>query len=525
VAENSAAGLVRSWHSCQLPNPPKHIFLLENHDEAFYIWQNAKVTHRVLVHIDAHHDMWWINDNATITIANFICPALKQDFVSEVIWVVPYATFANSNNTRSLVAQVNALLKDYPIKSRTLVKTGDRIIGSILGKQLIICTLRSIPTLHDNVLLDIDVDYLIIPRVTYEEYDNHDLFPWCWPCELVEELQGIRSDLITVAYSVEGGYTPLQWKYLGDELALRLNLVTETDSRLEGMEQIRQGAEAEALGDVIKAELRYRAASNLLPVYAAPLYRLARLLKKQRRIDEGRQAYQKAVDLDSSYRGAYSSAGFHFYWNKQYKAAELEFREIQALNPQDPHAHLGLGLLAKRRERWDHAERHLNDALEIDECLVDAQYALAEVLVEKGEKERAINAYERALSLGLKGYKPLSGPILTHAGTNRILDPFHRKAYVRLSTLYEQSGSTGKAANALRISMAGSADTVTSRLRLARLYVKMHRWRNAAWEILHALRILPKRSAETLVVSAKFYGKTRTGIWLVLRKSIRVTPT
>lgn len=32
----------------------------------------------------------------------------------------------------------------------------------------------------------------------------------------------MRWDLATIAYSVEGGYTPIQWKYVGDELAARL---------------------------------------------------------------------------------------------------------------------------------------------------------------------------------------------------------------------------------------------------------------------------------------------------------------
>src|SRR5260370_33658624 len=145
---------------------------------------------------------------------------------------------------RSLVAQVSALLKDYPIKSRKLVRKDDRIIASILGKRLIICTLRSIPAFRENVLLDIDIDYLIIPRVTYKEYNHHGLFPWCWPCELVNELQGLRSDLVTIVYFVQCGYMPLQWKYFWDELILRLQLVSESYSHLEWLEEIRHEGKA-----------------------------------------------------------------------------------------------------------------------------------------------------------------------------------------------------------------------------------------------------------------------------------------
>ena len=492
--------------------PPElpHVFLLENHDEAFYVWQNNKVTQRILVHIDAHHDMWWISDQANITIANFICPALKQDFVKEVIWVVPDATFANSTNRKSILAHVTTLLKEYPVKSRKLVLTNECIIASVLGKTLSVCTLRSIPPRRENVLLDVDVDYLIIPRVTYRESDHHLLLPWCWPCELVNHLRGMQSDLITVAYSVQGGYTPLQWKYLGDELVLRLKQANESGSRLEGMGQIRQGAEAEVRGEVTQAEVKYRAAMDLLPESAAPSYRLARLLTKLSRVQEARPFYQKAVAQDSSYRGAYSSAGFHFYWSRQFNAAETEFREMQALNPEDLYAHLGLGLLAKKRQRWDDAERYLQAALAMDESLIDAQHALADVLVKKGKKEGAVKAYERALKLGLMGRKPLSGPILTNIGVNRILDPWHSKAYARLSALYEQSGSIEKAVNALRISIAGSVDGVMSRLRLARLYLKQRCWRNAALEIWQALRALPNDVRKRWVLLRHWLSTTRT---------------
>jgi tetratricopeptide (TPR) repeat protein len=471
-----------------MPQQLPRVFLLENHDEAFYIWQKNKVRQRILVHVDAHHDMWWISDQANITIANFICPALKQDFVNEIIWVVPDATFANFATKKSIVTHVTALLKGYPVKSQKLVLTDECIIASVLGKRLTVCTLRSIPAHRENVLLDIDVDYLIIPRVTYQENDHHLLLPWCWPCQLVNYLHGMQSDLITVAYSVQGGYTPLQWKYLGDELALRLKHTNESGNRLEGMQQIRQGAEAEVRGEVTQAEVKYRVAMDLLPESAAPSYRLARLLTKLSRVHEARPFYEKAVAQDSSYRGAYSSAGFHFYWSRQFNAAETEFREMQALNPEDPYAHLGLGLLAKKRERWDDAERHLQAALAMDEGVIDAHHALADVLAKKGKKERAINAYERALKLGLMGHKPLSGPILTNIGANRILDPWHSKAYARLSVLYEQGGSIEKAVNALRISIAGSVDGVMSRLRLARLYIKQRCWRNAVLEIWQALR-------------------------------------
>ena len=62
-------------------------------------------------------------------------------------------------------------------------------------------------------------------------------------------------------------------------------------------------------------------------------------------------------------RGAYSCAGFHFYWSGQFVAAELDFLIMQALYPGVAFTHFGLELLAKERNLWDDAERHLRAAL------------------------------------------------------------------------------------------------------------------------------------------------------------------
>jgi len=73
-------------------DPIDHIFLMENHDRAYHLWRGAGLRQRILVHVDAHHDMSWIDDCRSLSIANFICPALKENIVREVCWVVPDGT-------------------------------------------------------------------------------------------------------------------------------------------------------------------------------------------------------------------------------------------------------------------------------------------------------------------------------------------------------------------------------------------------------------------------------------------------
>jgi len=478
--------------SCVGIDSIRHVHLIENHDQALHIWRAAGVKQRMLVHIDAHHDMRWMGDQDVVTIANFICPALKQDLVREVVWVAPEGSFDNRETRQSILRHLKRILKEYPGASQSPLVEKDRITASVLGKKLTVCPVRAMPALSEAVLLDIDVDYFIIPRVSHGESDRHASLPWCWPSDLVAQLHGIPTDLITVAFSVEGGYTPLKWKYLGDELVVRLTTQGFGGSDVEGTERMRAGGEAEFRGEISVSESNYRQAMDLLPCSAAPPYRLARLLASVGRVDEGRRLYGQAVALDRSYGGAYSGAGFHSYWRGAFEAAKREFCDILALNPEDPFAHLGLGLLAKRRKGWDEAEQHLRSALTVDNCLVDAQHALGDVLVKQDNQQDAIKAYERALKLGLMGHKPLSGPISTHTQDHQLLDPLHCVAHRRLASLYEQGGAITKAISALRIAMAGGMENTAMRIRLARLYAKQRQWWKSAGEILKAVMLSPK---------------------------------
>ena len=152
-------------------DPIEYVHVMENHDQAYCIWRDAGVKDRILVHIDAHHDMWWIDDNRSITIANFICPALKEGLVREVYWVVPDATWESFAGRRALRKHLARIRKGFksPEKPRFEAR---RVTATILGKRFVICSLDTLPRFAEPVLLDIDTDYLVIPRATYGDSDG-----------------------------------------------------------------------------------------------------------------------------------------------------------------------------------------------------------------------------------------------------------------------------------------------------------------------------------------------------------------
>ena len=288
---------------------------------------------------------------------------MKSDYLKEIIWVVPDSTFETAGRRRAVLLHLRAITKKHG-GSREAIRIGETQLSStVLGKPLTVCTLRSLPELTESVLLDVDVDFLVIPYVSFGKSDDHGALPWCWPNDLLARLRsrGFRTDLVTISCSVEGGYTPLKWKYLGEELAERLKQAGEDEPMIRAMDRMRAAAMSAGRGDFVMAEQGYLEARRLLPNSPAPLYHLAHLYADMGHRSDGQSCYQQALALDPSYRTAYNSAGLAAYREGRFRRAGREFRRTLELDPQDPYACFGLGLLAGQARRWKDAEALLRN--------------------------------------------------------------------------------------------------------------------------------------------------------------------
>jgi tetratricopeptide (TPR) repeat protein len=477
---------------CPGLSPRPNIHLMENHDQAYNIWRDMGLRNRILVHIDAHDDVLWTDDQTWVNIGNFICPALKEDMVREIFWVVPDGNWETSRYLKPLVRRLKKIIAKYPGAHQPLTVENDRISTAMLGKGLSVCRLDHLPRFAEEVLLDIDVDYLITPKACSRD-DPHQGLPWRWPAELVARLQSsdLRTDLVTIAYSIEGGYTPLKWKYLGDELAQRLQGPGDGNPFIQGMEVMQEAVLALDRGETGTAEAYYIKAIDLLPKHPAPCLHLAYLYVEQGRIIDAQQCYQRALALDPSYRTPYNSAGVWYYSDRRYQEAAREHRRTLILDPGDAYAHLGLGQLAAREKRWRDAEAWLLKVLELDSQIVDAHRTLGKVLFKQGRRQEAIIAYERSLQLTLQGYKPLQGPILTDGEDHPLLDPQHFEVHGILGRLYDLEKDPDTAIISYRLAVAAGAAGFVIRNRLCRVYLKQRQWRQAAQEGWGAVKMIP----------------------------------
>jgi tetratricopeptide (TPR) repeat protein len=473
-------------------DPAERVVLMENHDQAYHTWRNAGVKQRTLVHIDAHHDMWWVKEKISLNIANFICLAMKDDLVSRVFWVVPDASW-DRRGRRVLRRYLRKIGKAYPGGPRRPEDRPGEIHLGVLGKTLRVCCLNSLPRIEEPVLLDIDTDYLVIPRVTYDDIDEQGSLPWCWPEELLARLRAreVRSDLVTIVYSVEGGYTPLKWKYLGDELALRLREPNGLGPASEGYGLIRLACEAAARGETSAGEERLQRAARCLPGCAAPHFHLAHLLLALNREDEAQRAYRHALEADPTYRTAYNSAGTAYLTSQRFRQAEEEHLRTLRLDPDDAYAHFGLGRLAARHKHWKEAETLFRKALALDRQMPDAHRGLGKALAKQGRLDEAIAAYERSLALALAGHRSVNAAIFTPTGERPPLDGSIPGVHERLGRLYTRKGKIPLAISSYRMCVAGGYDGVSLRVRLARLYSRQGKWKKAAVEAWRSVKLIP----------------------------------
>ncbi len=471
-------------------DPIQQVHLMENHDGSYFLWRDSAFKNRILVHIDAHHDMWWFDDNRSLTIATFVCLALRERIVREVYWVVPDATWENPAGIKAIGSHLKEILRSYPGTPAEAQWEPRRVRTSVLGCPLVICSLDTLPSFSEDVLLDIDTDYLTIPRVSYRTEDVLDPVPWRSPEQLTDILRSaaIRTDFVTIAYSVEGGYTPLAWKYLGDELALRLRR-PDQKGMAEAYLRMREGVVARLRGDTVQAENNFRAVGDRLG--AAPYFHLAYLMAEAGRPDEGRRCYEQALTIDPSYRTAYAGPGIPLFRAKHDDAARDAFSRATLLDPADAFPHVGLGWIAARRKRWAEAEKEFRAALALQPDLIDAHRGLGRALEKQGRFQEAIEPYQQFLKLALRGHRPLNEVIATDPSAGLLLDSDHGRVHALLARIYERQGDLKRAISSYRIAIAGRYDRVSIRLRLARLYAGQQDWRNAREHLLAGLLLIP----------------------------------
>ena len=404
--------------------PPEKAVMMEDHDKAYSAWKERGIRDRILVHVDAHIDFGWIPEmdldefasscagrkgglllnpftttrKKMVTIGNYICPAIRDGMVKKFYWVVPDASIRCARGRAHITRQLKQLLR---IKSGAVDKPvfrDGRIHCRLLDRELVVCGLDTLERVDEPVLLDIDVDFMLTERI-WDDLNPRRL-PWIFPEQLLEKLSPKINDIdvLTIAYSVEGGYTPLRFKYLGDELRALFSGIQPA-----AMRHKRAALAYEKNNSPGKAREEYEQALRLDDKDASAYYNLSRLHLDADPVDEEKAAryHHEAVRRDGSYATNYNNYGILYLRYNQPGKAEAEYSKHLRLDGNNASVLNGLGYIALSRRRYAQADDFFDRCLAMDKAHTGARAGKAISAFKQGKFAEAEELFS-----GLKTDQP-----------------------------------------------------------------------------------------------------------------------
>ncbi len=383
--------------------PIPNIHIMEDHDGAYDVWKTERMQGRILVHFDGHLDFNWIADRSPeelltagsseeldrrlaevadwnlggkplrrlVHIGNFVYPAIKERIVREFFWVIPDPFWATRAERQMIRQRLEEMVRRRPADAGPITVSETGMTSTLLGCPFTVCPLENLPTFSEAVLLDVDVDYLITRKFTgvMPYYERQPVAPWIWPSGFLQRLKAAQlpTDLVTIAYSVEGGYTPLRYKYFGDLLRESL-----CDPYQPVSDEPPTGSAAEAFEEATQA-------------------------LKQNDVRVAREWWTKMVSWNPSYRTVYATPGWREETKGRWRSALEIYKQMIQIDPSWHVPHLGNGRVLWRLRRWDQAEEAFETASRLTSGPTSAFYWRGRCASRRGDWDTAQQQWRTAV--------------------------------------------------------------------------------------------------------------------------------
>jgi len=258
-------------------------------------------------------------------------------------------------------------------------------------------------------------------------------------------------------------------------------------------------AAEERLGQLDEADRHLRAALRLNPKQADAHHRLGRIAMRRGDWSSAQLGFEAELALvPSSWRARVwlARALFQGGWNEQARAVALELR---AARSNEPEPLLVLAAIAASTGDRAQAERHVDEALQLDPRLAFAWLLRGKLCIERGERVEGIAAFRRACELD--PYEPEAhynlGVLLLESGAREQALPYLERAYEasaedRLLRLLRgwferESAPPANALPASTLAALGRADLGRSALDFARRWLERALALEPSDASLHAL--------------------------------------
>lgn len=207
---------------------------MEEHHQAYFFWKYLGIKQAWCWHIDAHLDigreglgpqrLQAISQSSSdaeveqahalgccylpwggLHCGNYLYPAIKEGLVQRLTWVIP-----DHLPIGDLLSWARRHLDGWFELSLTeaasLRVMDGRVTGTVLGIPIEVGTWDSLSAPQEPILLDVDIDYFLTEKGEV----------WCHPDLIAKTVANWPILATTVAYSVKGGYTPPQHRWLAD---------------------------------------------------------------------------------------------------------------------------------------------------------------------------------------------------------------------------------------------------------------------------------------------------------------------
>ncbi|MHB2018221.1 MAG: hypothetical protein ACYCW6_14825 [Candidatus Xenobia bacterium] len=366
---------------------------MDNHKGAFAFWESLGVRGATCIHVDAHLDASNFQvpepgelEHPELNCGSWLYPAMRDGMISHLVWLLPphlpgdrpFLDWAR----RELQNWMWLTLDEY----RSLRLEEGRVEGTMAGARLTLCTLEYLPPL-EGALIDIDIDYFFLA----------DDSVWQTPLALCDGLP--RGDPVTIATSIEGGYTPPQYRYIGELCRLALTGErAEAERWWDALQRRQVPADAPAWCRAAQAALQgqWDAAAAIDPDYRRRPMDVAGYFFQRSRYSE--------MDpwLDDSETGQYLR-GLKLWRQDDPSAAEGCWRPLTQLPAAQGllggHLHDLIGKVCMEQQRWAEAKAAFTAATRCVPDLASLWRQLGWAQARCGEAEAAARSWRRALAL------------------------------------------------------------------------------------------------------------------------------
>lgn len=191
------------------------MLLVRNHHEVLPFWNKRR--DMTVLHFDAHLDYHW-DKTDPVSLANFVRTSMEHGSVREFIWITPDEYFASSSVVRRLESFLKTRLF-HPSK-RAEIKRTNIGLHAVVGGIPVVClpfSNLSKLRLQTPLLVDVDLDFFFITNFRHPFPDSFG--PSIWLDDFFPALTSLPDpDVVTISESIDGCYTDVQWRPLGQIL-------------------------------------------------------------------------------------------------------------------------------------------------------------------------------------------------------------------------------------------------------------------------------------------------------------------